>query len=102
MRTPTFHAMRGDFCGKHYGTILGINAFPMGIGMMIAPVIVGYLYDTYDTYYYSFIVMAALCILSCILISIIKNPKIMKKSNQLNKLQMNWARKRIYRIIRKL
>ena len=76
MRTPTFHAMRGDFFGgKHYGTILGINAFPMGIGMMIAPVIVGYLYDTYDTYYYSFIVMAALCILSCILISIIKNPK---------------------------
>ena len=84
MRTPTFHAMRGDFFGgKHYGTILGINAFPMGIGMMIAPVIVGYLYDTYDTYYYSFIVMAALCILSCILISIIKNPKNYEK-NQTN------------------
>ena len=84
MRTPTFHAMRGDFFGgKHYGTILGINAFPMGIGMMIAPVIVGYLYDTYDTYYYSFLVMAALCILSCILISIIKNPKNYEK-NQTN------------------
>ena len=84
MRTPTFHAMRGDFFGgKHYGTILGINAFPMGIGMMIAPVIVGYLYDTYNTYYYSFLVMAALCILSCILISIIKNPKNYEK-NQTN------------------
>ena len=84
MRTPTFHAMRGDFFGgKHYGTILGINAFPMGIGMMIAPVIVGYLYDTYDTYYFSFLVMAALCILSCILISIIKNPKNYEK-NQTN------------------
>ena len=84
MRTPTFHAMRGDFFGgKHYGTILGINAFPMGIGMMIAPVIVGYLYDTYDTYYYSFLVMSALCILSCILISIIKNPKNYEK-NQTN------------------
>jgi len=81
MRTPTFHAMRGDFFGgKYYGTILGINAFPMGIAMMISPVIVGYIYDKYDTYYYSFIVMAALCIISCILISVIKNPKNYEKN----------------------
>ena len=54
MRTSTFHAFRGDFFGgRHYGTILGINALPMGIGMMVAPVIVGYIYDLYGTYFYS-------------------------------------------------
>ena len=75
MRTPIFHALRGDFFGgKHYGTILGINAFPMGIGMMLSPVIVGFVYDKYNTYYYSLIVMSALCLISCILISVIKNP----------------------------
>ncbi len=81
MRTPAFHALRGDFFGgKYYGTILGINAFPMGIGMMISPVIVGYIYDKYDTYYYSLIAMAALCAISCILISVIKNPKNYEKN----------------------
>jgi MFS family permease len=81
MRTPVFHALRGDFFGgKYYGTILGLNAFPMGIGMMISPVIVGYFYDKYDTYYHSFIVMATLCIISCILIIVIKNPKNYEKN----------------------
>ena len=85
MRTPIFHAFRGDFFGgKYYGTILGLNAFPMGIGMMAAPVIVGYLYDTYNTYFYSLLVMSLLCALSCFLIVIIKNPN--KTNKILNKL----------------
>ena len=75
MRTSTFHAFRGDFFGgRHYGTILGINALPMGIGMMVAPVIVGYIYDLYGTYFYSLLVMSALCIISCLLIIVINNP----------------------------
>ena len=40
--------------------MLGINALPMGIGMMVAPVIVEYIYDLYGTYFYSLLVMSAL------------------------------------------
>ena len=84
MRTPIFHAFRGDFFGgKHYGTILGLNAFPMGIGMMVAPVIVGYLYDTYNTYFYSLLVMSILCAVSCFLIVIIKSPNKTLTSNNI-------------------
>lgn len=81
MRTSTFHAFRGDFFGgRHYGTILGLNALPMGIGMMIAPVIVGYIYDLYGTYFYSLLVMSALCIISCLLIIVINNPNKYEKN----------------------
>ena len=81
MRTSTFHAFRGDFFGgKHYGTILGFNALPMGIAMMLAPVVVGYLYDVYDSYFYSLIVMSGLCIISSLLIIVINNPKKYEKN----------------------
>ncbi|KAA1298766.1 MAG: hypothetical protein EGP06_03515 [SAR202 cluster bacterium] len=71
----------GDFFGgKHYGTILGFNALPMGIAMMLAPVVVGYLYDVYDSYFYSLIVMSGLCIISSLLIIVINNPKKYEKN----------------------
>jgi MFS family permease len=61
-RTPMLHAMRGDYFGrKHFGVILGMSAFPMGLGMMAAPVIVGRIYDTTGTYVNSLYTLAAIC-----------------------------------------
>lgn len=50
-RTPILHAMRGDYFGrKHFGTILGMSAFPMALGMTISPFIVGRVHDLQGTY----------------------------------------------------
>ena len=48
--------------------------------MMLAPVVVGYLYDVYDSYFYSLIVMSGLCIISSLLIIVINNPKKYEKN----------------------
>ena len=41
-RTPILLAMRGDYFGRrHFGTIFALSSFPMSIGMMLSPVIVG-------------------------------------------------------------
>ena len=56
------HAMRGDYFGrKHFGVILGISAFPMAMGMMITPVIVGRVFDTTGTYVTSLYMLATAC-----------------------------------------
>ena len=79
MRTPILHSLRGEFFGgKHYATILGLNALPMGIGMMISPVIVGFIYDSTNTYLYSLLSMAILCITASFLILLIKSPNTKK------------------------
>jgi MFS family permease len=79
MRTPILHSIRGEFFGgRHYGTILGLNAFPMGIGMMLSPVIVGFIYDSTNTYFYSLLSMAFLCIAASFLILLIKSPNTKK------------------------
>tara|TARA_B100001146_G_scaffold225100_1_gene246453 strand:- start:2658 stop:3890 length:1233 start_codon:yes stop_codon:yes gene_type:complete len=79
MRTPILHSLRGEFFGgRHYATILGLNAFPMGIGMMLSPVIVGFIYDSTNTYLYSLLSMALLCITSSFLILLIKYPNTKK------------------------
>ena len=80
MRTPILHSLRGEFFGgRHYATILGLNAFPMGIGMMISPVIIGFVYDSTNTYFYSLLSMALLCIASSFLILLIKSPNTKKE-----------------------
>ena len=79
MRTPILHSLRGEFFGgKHYATILGLNALPMGIGMMLSPVIVGFIYDSTNTYLYSLLSMAILCIAASFLILLIKSPNTKK------------------------
>ena len=58
-RTPVLHAMRGDYFGrKHFGTILGLSALPMAVGMMVTPVLVGWVYDLQGTYKWSLFAMA--------------------------------------------
>lgn len=74
-RTPLLHAMRGEYFGrKHFGVILGMSGFPMAIGMMATPVIVGRVFDTTGTYRTSFLVLAAACIVAAITITLATKP----------------------------
>ena len=67
-RTPLLHAMRGDYFGrKHFGVILGMSGFPMAIGMMATPVIVGRVYSSLFT-------LAGFCILAAIMILFATKP----------------------------
>jgi len=74
-RTPILHAMRGDYFGrKHFGVILGMSAFPMGLGMMAAPVIVGRVYDTTGTYVTSLQTLAGFCAIAAVTILLATRP----------------------------
>ena len=74
-RTPMLHALRGEFFGrKHFGVILGMSAFPMAVGMMITPVIVGWVFDQTGTYEISLYALAVACLMGTITILLATKP----------------------------
>ena len=74
-RTPLLHAMRGDYFGrKHFGVILGMSAFPMAIGMMITPVIIGRVFDTTGTYATSLYTLSTACLFAALTILFATKP----------------------------
>ena len=74
-RTPMLHAMRGEYFGsRHFGTILGMSSFPMSIGMMITPFIVGRIHDIQHTYQWSLLVLAGACALAAVTILFATRP----------------------------
>ena len=82
-RTPMLHALRGEFFGrKHFGVILGISAFPMALGMMVAPVVVGRVFDTTGTYQTTFYVLAAACLGAALTITLATKPPVPGRSGQ--------------------
>jgi MFS family permease len=75
-RTPMLHAMRGDYFGrKHFGVILGMSAFPMAMGMMATPVIVGRVYDNTGSYDSSLFTLAGFCIIAAATILLATKPE---------------------------
>ena len=75
-RTPMLHAMRGEYFGaRHYGVILGFYSIPMSIGMMTAPVAVGFIFDIQDTYRWAFLGLSGACILGAILVLLATRPE---------------------------
>jgi MFS family permease len=76
-RTPMLHAMRGDYFGrKHFGVILGMSAFPMGMGMMATPWIVGRVFDNTGTYVTSLHTLAAFCVIAAFTIVLATKPSV--------------------------
>ncbi len=74
-RTPMLHAMRGDYFGrKHFGVILGMSAFPMAMGMMATPVIVGRVFDTTGSYDSSLYTLAGACLVAALTILLAIKP----------------------------
>ncbi len=74
-RTPMLHAMRGDYFGRrHFGTILGLSSFPMSIGMMLAPVAMGWVHDVQDTYVWGLYALAGACALASVTVLFATRP----------------------------
>jgi OFA family oxalate/formate antiporter-like MFS transporter len=75
-RTPILHAMRGDYFGrKHFGTILGMSAFPMAMGMTASPVVVGWVFEKQQTYEYVLLVLSGLALVASLTITLATRPK---------------------------
>ncbi len=75
IRTPLLHAMRGEYFGRrHFGTILGLSSFPMSVGMMLAPVIMGLAHDLQGSYIWSLYVLAGACFAACVTIIFATRP----------------------------
>ena len=74
-RTPLLHAMRGEYFGRrHFGTILGLSSFPMSIGMMLAPVVMGWVHDEQGTYSGALYFLAGACALASVTIVFATRP----------------------------
>ena len=74
-RTPMLLAMRGEFFGRrHFAMIFALTSFPMSLGMMIAPVVVGWSHDTFHTYDWSLYVLASFCALASITVLFATRP----------------------------
>ena len=74
-RTPLLHAMRGEYFGRrHFGTILGLSSFPMSVGMMLAPVIMGWAHDLQGSYIWSLYVLAGTCFAASVTIVFATRP----------------------------
>ncbi len=74
-RTPMLHAMRGDYFGrKHFGVILGMSAFPMAMGMMATPYIIGKIHDNTGTYVPSLYTLGAFCVVAALTIALATKP----------------------------
>ena len=71
-RTPLLHALRGEY----FGRISGVMSFPMSMGMMATPVLVGWAFDVQGSYQFSFIVMAILCVVASLSVLFVKKPQI--------------------------
>lgn len=75
-RTPILHAMRGDYFGrKHFGTILGMSAFPMAIGMTASPWVVGRVFDRQGTYETVLFVLAGAAVLASMTVLFARKPE---------------------------
>ena len=60
-RVPLLTAIRGDYFGrKSFATIMGLSQLPNNIGMMVAPLFAGYMFDTRGSYLIPFLVFAGL------------------------------------------
>ena len=75
-RAPMLHAMRGDYFGrKHFGTILGMSAFPMALGMTVSPFIVGIVFDRQQTYETVLFVLAGAAVMASLTILLATRPQ---------------------------
>lgn len=80
-RTPLLHAMRGEYFGRvHFGTILGMSALPMSLGMMAAPFVVGRVHDVQGTYAGALYVLAVACAMASLTILFATRPATPAKS----------------------
>ena len=82
-RIPLLTAIRGEYFGrKAFATIMGLSQFPNNLGMIVAPLFAGYMFDTTGTYIVPFTTFAVLNLLGAFLILFVKRPKLAPAGRQ--------------------
>ena len=74
---PLLPAIRGEYFGrKAFGTIHGTMNFVIMFGNIAGPVFAGYVFDVTGSYRLAFIIFAATCVLSLVLVLAMKRPSL--------------------------
>ncbi len=61
MRGPLMQAMRADYFGRrHFGTIMGYSSLIISLGMVMGPLVAGFMADRFGNYQYGFTALAVL------------------------------------------
>ena len=67
MRGPLMQAMRADYVGRrHFGTIMGYSSLIISLGMVLGPLVAGFMADRFGNYQVGFTVLAVLAALGSI------------------------------------
>ena len=75
-RIPLLTAIRGDYFGrKAFATIMGLSQFPNNLGMIVAPLFAGYMFDTTGTYLIPFGLFGMLNLVGAFVILFVRKPK---------------------------
>ncbi len=75
-RIPLLTSIRGDYFGrKAFATIMGFSMFPNNIGMIVAPLFAGYMFDTTDSYFVPFSAFAVLGFVGAFGMLFVRKPK---------------------------
>ena len=76
-RVPLLTAIRGDYFGrKSFATIMGLSQLPNNLGMIVAPLFAGYMFDETGSYLIPFSVFAGLTALGGVVIWFASPPKV--------------------------
>jgi len=76
-RVPLLTAIRGDYFGrKSFATIMGLSQLPNNLGMIVAPLFAGYMFDETGSYLIPFSVFAGLTALGGVAIWFASRPKV--------------------------
>ena len=76
VRGPLMSAMRADYFGtRFFGTIIGISALIVMLGMMGGPIISGVIADIYGSYKIAFTCIAITALLGCVCFWLAKPPQ---------------------------
>ena len=74
-RTTVFNAIRGEYFGrKAYATILGTSQLAVSVSGIAAPILIGYMFDTFGSYVVPFTGIAILSLVGTTPILLAKKP----------------------------
>ncbi len=76
-RTPVLHALRADYFGrKAFASITGIYGIPLNIGMIVAPLALGLLFDIQHTYRYGMLALGISAVVGAFMILAATRPRL--------------------------
>ena len=71
----TMSVVRADYFGRRaFGTISGLMDAVQMFGLVLGPVFAGWVYDTYESYYFAFMLFAASGLIAAIMMVFVRPP----------------------------